>query len=665
MKRFFRIGEHILLIILMISTIYLLNKPQKIIENNPEKLDNKSNLLSMMLEQADGSYQESHDNVWQDDKYIFNKELSGCENGSEIEWDEKTNSVKVSASSSDRCYAYFDREMTGEEESPYKIETIEDLVELSNKVNAGENYQGKYFVLTKDLDFKKSEDYENPNSIDYGNINGVNGIETIYNELNNQDGSGFVPIGLSESGNNIYFGGTLDGREHTINNLYINISNNTAKRIGLFGHIVNGTIKNLTITGTINSTTSQIIGALVGTSENTTINNFKNYVNVNSSIGRGEAAGIVGSSNNGTYISNSFNYGNISGGNQAGGIVSYNDSGSLTIENCTNYGEISNPLGNHAGGILGKDNNNGLASSTINNSINNGHIIMNSKNEGTYAGGISGRITGNIVIDKSKNNGNVTDTKTTFTNGDDSDPAIGGLLGLIYGGKATITNSTNIGSVTGGKKTAGILGYSLHKAVIIIANCHNSGEIASTLAASTTKTTTSGIMGYNQSSTAYILNSSNSANVSNSGSTSATFYAMGIVFTDYAANSYIINSYNTGDVTSSFTSSGITLTTGGGGESSITINNVYNLGTVSGSKKYGLAVLTKGSVTAGYYKNDSYTSGGKGTSMAEADMLADSFVTTLNNNKNTIDLGSVNTSLSDYNLCNWQLGESGYPELSC
>ena len=41
------------------------------------------------------------------------------------------------------------------------------------------------------------------------------------------------------------------------------------------------------------------------------------------------------------------------------------------------------------------------------------------------------------------------------------------------------------------------------------------------------------------------------------------------------------------------------------------------------------------------------------------------FVNTLNTNKNSIKLSEIDSRLSDYSLCDWKLGNSGYPELDC
>ncbi len=101
-------------IISIISTsgfIYLLLNPREILMENKVTRKNSSNLISMMLETENGNYEESKDNAWPDAQYILNEKLSGCENGSKIIWNEKNQSVEVSAQSSDKCYLYFDHKI--------------------------------------------------------------------------------------------------------------------------------------------------------------------------------------------------------------------------------------------------------------------------------------------------------------------------------------------------------------------------------------------------------------------------------------------------------------------------------------------------------------------------------------------------------------------------
>mgnify|MGYP004624125983 CR=1 FL=1 len=78
------------------------------------EVNNKSkknrNLLTMNLEQTAGTgdYKTVTQSEWPTDEYEFNKELSRCENGSEISWDDTKKVVVVLGNLSDKCYVYFD-----------------------------------------------------------------------------------------------------------------------------------------------------------------------------------------------------------------------------------------------------------------------------------------------------------------------------------------------------------------------------------------------------------------------------------------------------------------------------------------------------------------------------------------------------------------------------
>ena len=76
---------------------------------NNDKLTNY-NTLTMMYETEAGSgeYQVSSDNVWPQEGYTFNAELSKCENGSKLTWNEEDKKVLMQANTSDKCYVYFD-----------------------------------------------------------------------------------------------------------------------------------------------------------------------------------------------------------------------------------------------------------------------------------------------------------------------------------------------------------------------------------------------------------------------------------------------------------------------------------------------------------------------------------------------------------------------------
>ena len=69
-----------------------------------------SKTFSLMLETSAGSgeYQVSNNTTWPDSGYEYNENLSSCENGSTLIWNEETRSVSLKANISDKCYLYFD-----------------------------------------------------------------------------------------------------------------------------------------------------------------------------------------------------------------------------------------------------------------------------------------------------------------------------------------------------------------------------------------------------------------------------------------------------------------------------------------------------------------------------------------------------------------------------
>lgn len=100
----------ILFIIIIISVLVYFNKNNNDLEN---VLQNKkyNETISMMLETASGSgeYEKTTASEWPTDGYIFNTELSKCENGSTLSWDAENNKVVMSGNTSDKCYVYFDK----------------------------------------------------------------------------------------------------------------------------------------------------------------------------------------------------------------------------------------------------------------------------------------------------------------------------------------------------------------------------------------------------------------------------------------------------------------------------------------------------------------------------------------------------------------------------
>ncbi len=187
---------------------------------------------------------------------------------------------------------------SGTASDPYLIQSGADLKWLDNNMTATENFSGKYFKLTKSIDL-------GGNSIKIGAYPGWSG--------------------------RIMFAGIFDGNNCSIRNLNMTESGMGA---GLFS-VVTGTVKNLTVYGTVkgdNAMTGGIVGWLYGG----TLENCSNYVNV-TSTGATETGAMVGTCQTGT-ITKCINYGSVVGNDGVGGIAGF-ASGRLT--SCRNYGSVS------------------------------------------------------------------------------------------------------------------------------------------------------------------------------------------------------------------------------------------------------------------------------------------------------------------------------------
>ena len=98
----------IIIILVFVLTIYNI-----IYKNNNIYLNNKDeapNFISIMLEETVGSgeYKVSKSNKWPSKGYVFNKEMSYCNNGSTLTWNKNDNSVSVNINKTDKCQVYFD-----------------------------------------------------------------------------------------------------------------------------------------------------------------------------------------------------------------------------------------------------------------------------------------------------------------------------------------------------------------------------------------------------------------------------------------------------------------------------------------------------------------------------------------------------------------------------
>ena len=163
------------------------------------------------------------------------------------------------------------------------ISTAEGLFYFAKKVNAGNNFAGKTVTLANNID------------------------------LNNEK---WTPIGIFDN-SATHFKGTFDGQNHAVTGL--KVEENNKYGAGFFGEVFTGTIKNLTVKGSISTSNSNYVGGIVGHGYATITNcTFK---------------GSVGSTNNTM---------------QVGGIAG---SGGFTVTNCSVYADVTAEC--WAGGIVG------------------------------------------------------------------------------------------------------------------------------------------------------------------------------------------------------------------------------------------------------------------------------------------------------------------------
>ena len=93
-----------------VTLLYKNNKNKVYEEEEPKQTKKHVDTISMMLETEVGSgkYEMTTASSWPTEGYVFNTELSKCENGGELSWDDTNKRVVMSGNVSDRCYVYFD-----------------------------------------------------------------------------------------------------------------------------------------------------------------------------------------------------------------------------------------------------------------------------------------------------------------------------------------------------------------------------------------------------------------------------------------------------------------------------------------------------------------------------------------------------------------------------
>ena len=110
---------------------------------NKENLINNS-FLTLMLEQSDGTYQESTTNTWPSGNYVFNESLSRCENGGELRWNREEGIINLLSNKSDACYVYFDLYNVVQISNVEATKTYNSIT-VTVTTSGGENPVDKYY----------------------------------------------------------------------------------------------------------------------------------------------------------------------------------------------------------------------------------------------------------------------------------------------------------------------------------------------------------------------------------------------------------------------------------------------------------------------------------------------------------------------------------------
>ena len=223
----------------------------------------------------------------------------------------------------------------------------------------------------------------------------------------------WTPIGNSTNA----FAGTFDGKDHTIDNLYINYSSTatTSPYLGLFGYMKGAQFSNFTVNGSITMTSTGSVsnaysGGVVGYANGGSITNVHSGIDITVNRVKGNWArigGITGYAAAGTPITNCSNTGDIKGYQYVGGIVGYalnevtgcynagtlsgyqyvggiaSSGAPVTITSCYNIGDVT-ATNNYVGGIIS----NCTSTSALRNCFNAGKITFGGST--AYAGSVVG-----------------------------------------------------------------------------------------------------------------------------------------------------------------------------------------------------------------------------------------------------------------------------------
>lgn len=358
----------------------------------------------------------------------------------------------------------------GTQASPYILCTPEDLLQMNELLVSG---QTVWFELGADIDMNDVLNWEPLNNVG------------PYDKAVHFDGKGHT-IRHFKCADKSYpsFFGVLAGY---CGNLKFEQAEVTSSSVGFSMGIVGGyagvtggasaTVEKVSVTdATVSSTVQQEntfpLGGLFGTIVNATVKDcsFDGTID-NKAYGtatnpdRCATGGIAGKVNSGSSIEGCSAAGSLSSGRcrYIGGIAGWvAPSEEITIKNCTNTATVTGGA-DRAGGIVGH-----FQQGTVEGCTNKGTISCQLVGSVSGAGGIVG-YSGPAKIVRCFNEGSVSGTKN----------AVGGIIG--YAEMATtIERCASTGAVTGGGRFIGGIAGGLKVANSAIINCWTSGSVTAT-----------------------------------------------------------------------------------------------------------------------------------------------------------------------------------------
>ena len=235
------------------------------------------------------------------------------------------------------------------------------------------------------------------------------------------------------------FGGTFDGKGHTVSGLYFNDA--SVRYVGLFGLSDRGTIKNVGVIASYFNG-QRNVGGVCGHCYR--YSKVTNCFSTSTVYGTTSVGGVCGDIYDNCTLSNSYNTGIVYGNNKVGGVCG--GAQHSTISDCYNTGSVTGTASTgYVGGVCGLI---GGSTSTMSNCYSTGNVISTSKYSGEINGYVDESKVTNCYYLAASSNGSSGKTAAQFAsgevtwllNGKQSTGAWGQLLGTD---NLPVLNNTN------------------------------------------------------------------------------------------------------------------------------------------------------------------------------------------------------------------------------